>query len=84
MRYTFVDEVRVLVRSGDGGAGCVSFRREKATPLGGPNGGDGGRGGDVIVRVDEQLSTLLDYKFQPRHLAEDGHPGQGSDCSGAA
>lgn len=73
----------MLVRSGDGGPGCVAFRREKFVPMGGPSGGDGGRGGDVTIRVDPQMSTLLDYKFQPRHLAHHGYPGEGSDCSGA-
>jgi GTP-binding protein len=83
VRSTFVDEVTVLVRSGKGGAGCVSFRREKFVPLGGPDGGDGGRGGDVIVRADESLATLLDYKFRPRHFAKNGRPGSGANKSGA-
>lgn len=84
MRHKFVDEVTIHVRSGDGGAGCVSFRREKYVPRGGPDGGDGGRGGSVIVRADPQLATLLDYKFRPRHIAKDGRPGEGNLCSGAA
>ncbi len=62
----------------------MSFRREKFIPRGGPDGGDGGRGGDVIVRVDPQLATLLDYKFRPRHIARNGQPGEGNQCSGAA
>lgn len=78
----FIDEVTILVRSGKGGAGCVSFRREKYIPLGGPDGGNGGRGGDVVVRAHVQLATLLDYKFRPRHFAENGRPGEGSQCSG--
>jgi len=83
VRYTFVDEVTVLVRSGKGGAGCVSFRREKCAPMGGPDGGDGGRGGDLIIRADESLGTLLDYKFKPRHFAKNGLPGSGGNCAGA-
>lgn len=82
MRYTFVDEVTVNVRSGDGGAGCVSFRREKFVPAGGPDGGNGGRGADVILTADPQLGTLLDYRFAPRHWAANGRPGEGSSCSG--
>lgn len=81
--YKFIDQARILVRSGDGGAGCVSFRREKFVPRGGPDGGDGGRGGDVIVRVEPQLTTLLDYKFKPRHLADQGRPGEGRQMTGA-
>ncbi len=82
MGYKFVDEATVLVRSGDGGAGCVSFRREKYVPFGGPDGGEGGRGGDVAIRADGQLTTLLDYKFKPRHIAENGRPGEGNQRSG--
>lgn len=82
MRYTFVDEVTIQVRSGDGGKGCVAFRREKFVPYGGPSGGDGGRGGDVIVIADPQLATLLDYRFAPRQFAEHGLPGEGSQCTG--
>ena len=70
------------VRSGNGGAGCVSFRREKHVEFGGPDGGNGGRGGDVIVTVDPQRSTLLDYKFKPKHFAENGCAGEGNQCSG--
>ena len=83
MGYKFVDEVKVLVRSGNGGQGCVSFRREKYVPKGGPDGGDGGKGGDVIIQTDPQLGTLLDYRFRPRHLAGNGLPGEGNQSSGA-
>ena len=82
MRSNFIDEVVIHVRSGHGGAGAVSFRREKYIPFGGPDGGNGGKGGDVIVRADAQLSTLLDYKFQRKHHAKDGDRGQGRQCSG--
>lgn len=83
MGYKFVDEVTVLVRSGHGGAGCVSFRREANLPRGGPDGGNGGRGGDVKVVADPQLATLLDYKFKRRHIARNGQPGQGRSMTGA-
>jgi GTP-binding protein len=82
MRYTFVDEVKILVRSGDGGPGAVSFRREKFVPFGGPDGGDGGAGGSVVVRADAQLATLLDYKFKPRHIAGNGRKGEGARKTG--
>ena len=82
MRYPFVDEVCITVRSGDGGKGCVSFRREKCVELGGPNGGCGGRGGDVVAAVDPQLATLLDYRFIPRQFAGHGGQGMGSQCTG--
>jgi GTP-binding protein len=82
MRYTFVDEVTIHVRSGDGGAGCVAFRREKFIPYGGPNGGDGGRGGDVTFAVDPQLATLLDYRFRPKQHAGNGQSGMGNQCTG--
>ncbi|MBT6433654.1 MAG: GTPase ObgE [Deltaproteobacteria bacterium] len=82
MRYKFIDEAAILTRSGNGGSGCVSFRREKHVPLGGPDGGNGGRGGDVVIYPDTQIATLLDYKFQPRHFADNGRPGEGNQCSG--
>jgi GTPase len=78
----FVDEAKLHIKAGDGGKGCVAFRREKYAPRGGPNGGDGGNGGDIILQTDPQLTTLLDFRFLPRHFAKDGEPGMGSDCNG--
>ena len=78
----FVDECTVKFAAGDGGRGCISFRREKYEPWGGPNGGDGGRGGDVILVGDVNTNNLVDYKFQPHWRAERGEHGQGKDCSG--
>ena len=78
----FVDEAKIKVAAGDGGNGCVSFRREKYIPRGGPNGGDGGDGGDVILRADENLNTLIDFRFQRHYGAEKGQGGMGSNCTG--
>jgi GTP-binding protein len=78
----FVDEVRIYVESGKGGSGCRSFRREKFVPFGGPDGGDGGKGGDVILAADRNKGTLLDFQFQPRWKAEDGDAGEGRKSSG--
>jgi GTPase len=78
----FVDEVRIEVTGGTGGNGCASFRREKFIPKGGPDGGDGGRGGDVWAVADRNLATLLDYRFTRKHHAENGEHGTGSDCFG--
>jgi GTP-binding protein len=79
----FVDECVVKLTAGDGGRGCVSFRREKYEPWGGPNGGDGGRGGDVILVGDVNTNNLVDYKFQPHWRAERGGHGMGSDQFGS-
>jgi GTPase len=78
----FVDECTVKLSAGDGGRGCIGFRREKYEPWGGPNGGDGGRGGDVILLGDVNTNNLVDYKFQPHWKGERGEHGQGSDCHG--
>ena len=78
----FLDEVRIQVRSGDGGRGCVAFRREKYRPKGGPSGGNGGKGGDVVLEADPGLSTLLQYRFNPLHRAERGEHGRGNDQYG--
>ena len=78
----FVDEARIKVRSGDGGRGMASFRREKFVPEGGPDGGDGGRGGSVIAVADRNINTLIDYRYAPLHRAKNGEPGRGSDQYG--
>jgi GTP-binding protein len=78
----FVDEVRIQVKAGDGGNGCVSFRRERFVPRGGPNGGDGGKGGDVILQADSQLSTLLDLTYPQQFRAQKGAHGKGKDQTG--
>jgi GTP-binding protein len=80
----FVDQVSVHVKAGDGGNGAIAFRREKYIDRGGPNGGDGGNGGSVIFRADPQLTTLLDYRYQPIHKARNGQGGMGNDCNGRA
>jgi GTP-binding protein len=78
----FIDEARVYVHAGKGGDGAIAFLREKFRPFGGPAGGDGGRGGDVIFEVDEGLSTLLDFKYKPRLVAGDGESGRGKQQYG--
>jgi GTP-binding protein len=80
----FVDEATIDVVAGNGGNGCMSFRREKFIPFGGPNGGDGGRGGSVFAVADPNLNTLIDYRYARRHEARNGENGRGSDQYGAA
>ena len=79
----FADRAKILIRSGKGGDGHVSFRRELYVPNGGPDGGDGGRGGDVIFEVDEGLNTLQDYRHKRKFAAKDGMPGGKRRCHGA-
>lgn len=78
----FVDEAKIYVKAGDGGRGCVSFRREKYVPKGGPDGGDGGKGGDVVLRALPSLRTLLDFKYRQHHVAERGGHGEGNNRTG--
>lgn len=80
----FIDEARIFVRAGKGGDGAIAFLREKFRPFGGPAGGDGGKGGDVVLEVDEGLSTLLDFKYRPRLIARNGEPGRGKEQYGRA
>jgi GTP-binding protein len=80
----FLDEAKVYIRSGDGGKGCVSFRREKFIPDGGPDGGNGGRGGSVIAECIGGLNTLIDYRYQQHFKAKKGEQGMGSNCTGAS
>jgi len=78
----FVDYVKIYVKAGDGGRGCVSFRREKYVPRGGPDGGDGGKGGDVIIKASSDLHTLLYYRYKKIYKAERGEHGKGSNMTG--
>ncbi|MGB9691909.1 MAG: GTPase ObgE [Candidatus Sumerlaeaceae bacterium] len=78
----FVDHAKIFLEAGDGGDGCVSFRREKYVPFGGPDGGDGGRGGHIYLVADPHMTTLLDFKYKPHHKAQRGQHGSGSNCSG--
>ena len=78
----FIDEALIRVEAGDGGNGCASFRREKYIPKGGPDGGDGGDGGDVYLVADENLNTLIDYRFEKRFAAERGQNGRSANCTG--
>jgi GTPase len=79
----FLDEAKIYIRSGDGGNGCVSFRREKFIEFGGPNGGDGGKGGDVTAQAVDGLNTLIDYRYQQHFTAGNGRAGMGKDRHGA-
>ena len=82
MAASFVDTARITVRAGNGGNGVVSFHREKYVAAGGPDGGDGGRGGDVILEVNDHLSTLMDFRYKRKYAAGNGMDGQGKRCSG--
>ena len=79
----FLDEAKVYVRSGDGGNGCVAFRREKFIEFGGPSGGNGGRGGDIVIEAVDGLNTLIDYRYQQHCRAKAGGNGMGKDRHGA-
>ena len=78
----FIDETRIRVKAGDGGNGCMAFRREKFVPKGGPSGGDGGRGGDVVMESSQRHNTLIHFRYNPEHKGERGRHGEGSNCSG--
>jgi GTP-binding protein len=78
----FVDYVQISVKAGHGGQGCISFLRDRGKPFGGPNGGDGGRGGSIWLEADESMTTLLDFKVKPRWIASGGEHGMGKNCSG--
>ncbi|MGB0066222.1 MAG: GTPase ObgE [Terracidiphilus sp.] len=78
----FIDEAKIRVKAGDGGNGCMAFRREKFVPRGGPSGGDGGRGGDVLMESSQRHNTLIHFRFNPEHKAQRGEHGMGSNCTG--
>ena len=78
----FIDEARIRIKAGDGGNGCMAFRREKFVPRGGPSGGDGGRGGDIVMESSQRHNTLVHFRFNPEHKAERGRHGEGSNCTG--
>jgi GTP-binding protein len=79
----FIDEAKIRVKAGGGGNGCMAFRREKFVPRGGPSGGDGGRGGDVIMQSSQRHNTLIHFRYNPEHKAQRGEHGMGSNCSGS-
>ena len=76
----FVDKAQITIKAGNGGNGAVSFRREKYIPAGGPDGGDGGKGGDVIFVVDDNFSTLIDFRYKKKYVAENGENGGKAKC----
>ncbi|MBP3368502.1 MAG: GTPase CgtA, partial [Clostridia bacterium] len=78
----FIDKIKIHVKAGNGGNGVVSFRREKYVAKGGPDGGDGGRGGNVIFRIDEGMNTLLAFRYKRKFIAENGSDGAGGKCHG--
>jgi GTP-binding protein len=78
----FIDEVIITVKAGDGGNGCLAFRREKFVPRGGPSGGDGGHGGNVVLKASTHHNTLLHFRFNPEHTADRGKHGEGSNRTG--
>ena len=82
MAASFVDKARITIRAGSGGDGAVAFHREKYVAAGGPDGGDGGRGGSVVFSVDDDMSTLMDFRYKRKYVAQNGMPGQGKRCNG--
>ena len=78
----FVDKVKISVKAGSGGNGAIAFHREKYVAAGGPDGGDGGNGGSIVLRVDDNLSTLMDFRYKRKYTAPNGQDGQGSRCKG--
>ncbi len=82
MAASFVDKARITIRAGSGGDGAVAFHREKYVAAGGPDGGDGGRGGSVVFSVDDNMSTLMDFRYKRKYVAQNGMPGQGKRCNG--
>src|SRR5438874_980827 len=78
----FIDEAKIRVKAGDGGNGCLAFRREKFVPRGGPSGGDGGKGGDIIMESSERHNTLVHFRFNPEYKAERGRHGEGANKTG--
>ena len=79
----FIDEAKIRIKAGDGGNGCMAFRREKFVPRGGPSGGDGGRGGDIVMESSERHNTLVHFRINPEYKAQRGRHGEGSNCTGA-
>ena len=82
MANDFLDYVKIYVKAGKGGDGAVSFRHEKYVPNAGPDGGDGGKGGDIVFKVDPSLNTLVSFRYQKKYFAEDGQKGQANNCTG--
>ena len=77
----FVDKAKILIKAGNGGNGAVSFHREKYVAAGGPDGGDGGRGGDIVFQVDDNLSTLIDFRYKRKYVAPNGQDGSSKNCA---
>lgn len=78
----FIDIAKITVKSGDGGNGAVTFQREKYVAAGGPDGGDGGKGGDIYFRVDDNTNTLIEFRYNKKYKAQNGENGSGSHCTG--
>ena len=78
----FVDKAKIKIKAGDGGDGAVSFHREKYVAAGGPDGGDGGKGGDIVFQVDDNFSTLIDFRYKRKYFAEKGQNGSSRNCTG--